>query len=167
MKTKTALTNRIKGYFARRYRGDDPARACLYWAQAASEVITVETGQRTIIQAGQCSWPIVTPEQDDGVSPTHLSFMWDPEHIASRFANAAGRLPECHIWAAIPASGEIIDMTTRFFPEIARGFRLDWLGPLPPDYFWGTADELPDDRIVYKPNMDAIRLALLMIEESW
>jgi len=161
------LVNRIRGYFKRRYTGDDPARACLYWAQATTEVITVKTGQRCIIQAGTLNWPIVTVEQDDGVSPTHLSFEWNPDHIASKFARDCGKMPEMHVWAAIPDTGEIIDMTTRFLPQIANTFKLVWRGPQPPEYFWGTSEELPDDRIRYAANMPAIRLALAMIEASW
>lgn len=72
-------------------------------------------------------------------------------------------MPELHVWAAIPGLRQIIDMTTRYWPEqcvLIQG--LDWPGDKPPTYFWGTAHELPDG-VVYAPDMQAIAVALHLL----
>ncbi|MCI0640721.1 MAG: hypothetical protein L0Y72_24350 [Gemmataceae bacterium] len=153
------LARLIDNTFFAHYDGGRPAQACLYWAHYTVEVLTA-LGVSAIIQAGSASWPRLRPDQDDGTSPTHHSYVWEPDSEVTKARLAAGDLPEIHVWAAIPERGELIDMTTRYWPEQCRLIQgLDWPGEKPPTYFWGTADEVPE-RVLYKPDMKAIALAL-------
>jgi len=157
------LARIIDNTFFAHFDGDRPAQACLYWAHYTVEVL-MALGIRAIIQAGSASWPRLRPDQDDGVSPTHHSYVWEPDSAATKFRLAAGDLPEMHVWAAIPERGEIIDMTTRYWPDqclLIQGF--DWPGDKPPTFFWGTADEVPDG-VIYAADMKAIALALHLLK---
>jgi hypothetical protein len=157
------LARLINNTFFAHYDGDRPAQACLYWACYTVEVL-MALGIRAIIQAGSASWPRLRPDQDDGVSPTHHSYVWEPDSAATRFRLAAGDLPEMHVWAAVPERGEIIDMTTRYWPDQCLSIQeLDWPGDKPPTYFWGTADEVPDG-VIYAADMKAIALALHLLK---
>jgi hypothetical protein len=152
-------------FFANHDDRGHPEKACLYWAYYTVEVI--ETfGIRAIIQAGSASWPRVRPDQDDGVSSTHHSYVWEPDSPITKARVAAHELPELHCWAALPNRGEIIDMTTGYWPEqCQRILGLDWPGDKPPAYFWGTAAELPQS-VMYAPDMQAIRLVLGLIKKA-
>lgn len=90
--------------------------------------------------------------------------MWTPDEAPSRIAVANGLLPEMHVWAAIPFTKEIVDMSTKFWPEQAQrlgGF--DWPGTVPPDFFWGTAAELQSTKAFYRADADAIKHTLKVI----
>ena len=155
----------MRDRFSRTYTGTQPEQACLYWAQAAVDVLT-RHGVRALIQAGSCSWPRLSLAQDDGVSPTHLSYVWEPDSITTRFQIGMGGMPEMHVWAAVPHTGEIVDLTTGFWPaNCRRVLGTDWPGAKPPDYFWGTADELPP-RVLYKPDKLAIGWALRALDDD-
>jgi hypothetical protein len=152
----------IDNTFLANYDGGRPSQACLYWAHYTVEVLTA-LGIRAIIQAGSASWPRVRPDRDDGVSPTHHSYVWEPDSAVTKARVAAGEMPELHVWAAIPARGEIIDMTTRYWPKQCRLIQgLDWPGDQPPSYFWGAAGELPEG-VLYAPDMQAIALAFRLL----
>jgi hypothetical protein len=132
--------------------------ACFYFAVFAIENLR-EKGVRAILQAGTAGWPRIRPEQDDGVCPTHFSYVWSPLDPASRIALMQGLMPEVHVWAAIPETGEIVDFTSGKFPEQARklvGF--DWPGDLPPKYLW--ARKLPKGAY-YTATMDATKFVLM------
>lgn len=157
------LARLIDNTFYAHYDGGRSGQACLYWAHYTVEVLKA-LGIRAIIQAGSASWPRLRPDQDDGVSPTHHSYVWEPDSLVTKARLAAGDMPELHVWAAVPERGEIIDMTTRYWPEqclLIQG--LNWPGDKPPTYFWGTADELPDG-VLYAPDMKAIALALHLLK---
>ena len=125
---------------------------CVYLAHHTLEVLA-EAGIPCCIQAGTMCWPRVTEEQDDGVSSTHFSYVWEPEHPRSQEQMRAGRLPELHAWVGIPATQEVVDLTTRNFPKACMAVLGEpWLGPKPPDYLWQR--ELPD-WVVYEPNEQA------------
>lgn len=155
----------IKDRFLAFYEGDHAQNACLYWSQAAVDVLT-DLGHRAIIQAGSCSWPRVFPHQDDGVSATHMSYVWDPGSDLTREMLAQGKMPEMHVWVALPERGEIIDMTTGFWPANCLAILgMDWPGPKPPEYFWGTEEDLPNG-VVYDPDVQAIGWALWALRED-
>ena len=156
------LARIIDNTFFAHYDGSRAGQACLYWAHYTVEVLTA-LGIRAIIQAGSASWPRVRPDQDDGVSPTHHSYVWEPDSAVTKARIATGDMPEMHVWAAIPALRQIIDMTTRYWPEqclLIQG--RNWPGNEPPTYFWGTARELPDG-VIYAPDLQAIALALHLL----
>lgn len=158
--TKTAIVERVRARMAAWYEGKFIEAACLYWAGMAIDELT-RRGHRAILQAGTMQWPCVT--HDDGVSPTHFSYVWDPGSPESTYAVMMGALPEMHVWAAIPADGEIIDVTTRYLPmQASRLAGLKWKGPTPPDYLWCGAAGLPKG-VRYRPNRDATVLAVAFL----
>lgn len=162
---RAALVVRIRQHFRATYAGTQPEAACLYWAQATVEVLTRHF-YRALIQAGSASWARVTPAQDDGVSPTHLSYVWEPNSATTRDRIRQNLMPELHVWACLPDALEIVDLTTGFWPEqCRRALGLDWPGDLPPDYFWGTVDEVPDG-VLYKPDKLAIGWALRALDDA-
>lgn len=162
-KDRERLARLIDNTFFANFDGDRPAQACLYWAHYTVEVLKA-LGIRAIIQAGSASWPRVRPDQDDGTTPTHLTYAWEPNSVTTKTRLAAGVMPEMHVWAAIPDRGEIIDMTTRYWPKQCLLIQeRDWPGEKPPTYFWGTAEELPDG-VIYAPDMKAIALALHLLK---
>ncbi len=157
------LARLIANTFFAHYDGGREAQACLYWAHYTVELLAA-LGIRAVIQSGSASWPRLRPDQDDGVAPTHHSYVWEPHSAVTRARIAANTMPEIHVWAAIPERGELIDMTTRYWPEQCRLIQgLDWPNNQPPNYFWGTADELPVG-VVYVPDMKAIALALHLLK---
>ena len=152
------IARSIDNTFFEHYDGGRPGQACLYWACYTVQVLKA-LGVRAIIQAGSASWPRLRPDQDDGVSPTHHSYVWEPDSAVTKARLAAGAMPELHVWAAIPDRGEIIDMTTRYWPhQCWLSQQRDWPGDKPPTYFWGTANELPEG-VLYAPDITAIALA--------
>lgn len=160
---RARLARLITNTFFAHYDGGLPSQACLYWAYYTVEVLKA-VGIRAVIQAGSASWPRLRSDQDDGVAPTHHSYVWEPDSTVTKARLAAGAMPELHVWAAIPARGELIDMTTKYWPEQCRLIQgLDWPGDTPPAYFWGTADELPD-RVLYAPDLKAIAVALHLLQ---
>jgi hypothetical protein len=138
--------------------------ACLVWSFATLAVLTSKN-IRAVLQAGTCMWPRIRPEQDDGICDTHFGYQWSPATKESLIAVANGKMPEIHIWVAIPKTQTIIDFSTREFPNQCKELiGQDWPGDRPPKYLWCTVDELPE-RVLYKPNMDAIQYASLAMEK--
>jgi hypothetical protein len=143
--------------FAEWYPAEEqhPGGQCVRWTCTAMRIL-MERGYRPKIQAGSMSWPIVTPEQDDGVSPTHFTYEWSPHTPESQARMEAGGLPEVHVWLALPDLGEILDFSTKFFPEQSKRFGLVWQAPPPPDYLWWGPGDVWPATVQYKPNMEAI-----------
>jgi GNAT superfamily N-acetyltransferase len=142
-----------------------PAQGACFWHALAVIEAAKRHGRRLVLQAGSASWRRVPERLDDGVSATHFSYVWEPDSpltraiIARFFAGDTRMLPEMHVWAGDPATQELVDITTRYWPEQCKSLTgEDWLGPLPPDYLWTTARDLPDDA-VYEPDMRATMLA--------
>lgn len=154
---RDAIVEEIRGEFARHFDGPDPAMACLYWSFYACRVLA-RRGERAIIQAGPASWPCAA--QDDGVSPTHLSYVWEPHSQATRDRIAAGLMPEMHVWVALPQRGELLDMTLGFQPAQARRLGVAWTAPAPPVHVWGDLGQLEAMGFLYAPNRLAIAWAL-------
>ncbi len=70
-------------------------------------------------------------------------------------------LPEIHVWVGLPDSKEIVDFSTKYFPQHAAAEGLEWRTAPPPDFLWcGPAD------VVYTPNLDAIASILKRILEN-
>lgn len=130
---------------------------CLYWSYQLVLRLAKE-GVRGLIQAGDAMWPRVRPEQDDGVSPTHFSYVWDKHEAMDKILR--GIFPEIHVWVGIPESQTIIDLTTKYWPERCQQLiGCDWPGDKPPDYLWVHGDELPNG-VIYNPKVDATLFAM-------
>jgi len=138
------------------------AGACLYWASETVRELS-RRGTRAIIQAGSASWPRVRPEDDDGIIDTHFGYVFErSDRDRERFNR--GLLPELHCWAAIPDTGELIDLTTGYQMDQARETAaLDWPAPELPPYYWGRV--LPE-RWYYKPDLTAITLVLHLLHSQ-
>lgn len=131
---------------------------CLIF-NAALCAVANKRGVRLVLQAGTAFWPRVTPETDDGEEANRFGYEWSPDAPFSRARLAAGLLPEIHVWAGDPETQEIADLTTGFFPQQCYDMlRVGWKAPRPPEWFWGTAHDLPD-LASYVPNLEATLFA--------
>lgn len=145
-------------------------QGCLYWMAVGIAVIVRQTNLNPIPQAGSVSWPIITPEMDDGKVATHFSMLWDTpdaEAIGKGMASVSIggiALPEMHCWIGIPTTNDLVDFSAGHIPVIAKKCGFEWRAPVPPKYIWSKPSKLPD-RVYYEPNRDATILASqLMVE---
>lgn len=138
---------------------------CLYASLSALFILKKEYPD-VIVQAGSMSWPIIPPELDDGVSPTHFSYEWSSSHPDTLMAILQNRMPEMHVWLVIPSTEEIIDMTTYELPTMAEEkAKLKWQSARPPDYLWVNFNAIPSN-VIYRANRDAIVLAMNYMERT-
>jgi hypothetical protein len=157
--------------------GDLIGGVCLYAAWAVYDVLRdrPDVG-RVVLQAGSCSWPLINESEDDGVRPTHFSYVWDATSYEAEFVRRTGwpalvnvnglavpSLPEMYVWVGLVDSQEIIDLTAGDLPARAKIGGLVWTAPKPPDYLWVPVAKLPD-RVLYKPEPDATVLALRIMK---
>ena len=163
-KQKQRIVREMRVQMRSFYRGHHPEAACLYWAACASSYLSRKYRVRTILQAGTMQWPCSAT--DDGVSPTHFSYMWEPDSLMTKSMFEAGLMPEMHVWAAIPSENEIVDLTTRYLVQQAKKrAALAWTAPPPPDFLWARADQLPSG-VVYRPDFAATMLATQLLAAS-
>jgi hypothetical protein len=129
---------------------------CLWWAYHTVKVLK-RAGIDAQLQAGTAYWSIVTPAQDDGVSPNQFGYKFE-SNSTTMLRLVQGVLPEMHVWAAVAKDSTIIDVTTKYWPERCKLLiGQEWLAPKPPDYLWAKG-ALPDGAI-YQPDVQAIQLA--------
>jgi hypothetical protein len=123
-------------------------------------------GVRTVLQSGSAAWRFKAPACDDG-GATHYSYQFNPADQASAARLAIGGMPEVHCWVGIPSTGELIDLTTGFLPELLMAaLPLEkWTMPPPQPFFWGTADSLPDGW-QYRATLEAIHLVFKLLREG-
>lgn len=160
-----AIALQIEQTFQKYKPSNMPASgSCLVWTFATLAVLTSKR-IRAVLQAGTCMWPRVRKEQDDGICSTHFGYEWNPATKESLMAVQMGKMPEIHIWAAIPKTQTIIDFSTREFPtQCKKLIKADWPGDLPPQYLWCSAKNIPKG-VQYKPEIDAIVYASLAMEK--
>jgi len=155
-----AVSNRYRQWYA----GQAEDGRCLYWSLALMGVL-LQRGYRALIQAGSMSWPIVPPDQDDGKASTHFSYEWSPWREESQAALKLGLLPEIHVWVGLPDQNELVDFSTKGFPQQAAKEGLVWRTPRPPDFLWCGPSDLPEG-VIYRPNMEAIGFILNRISKT-
>jgi len=141
--------------------------ACLYEAVTLQALLILRADLRTMLQAGTAQWPMVRPEQDDGVSATHFSYQWDLQEAVPMIIT--GKLPELHCWLAYRSpeapEGTIVDTTSGSWPERARTGDYGWSALSPPDCLWATGTQLgalAEERgfgITYAPDIQACMAA--------
>lgn len=125
---------------------DVSPHTCLQHSMSLAEVLLAR-GINVIPQAGSAQWLRV--DVDDGISPTHFTYQWVAGEAKRRWLQ--GLMPEMHVWVALDTQ-EIVDITTRYLPEICRSLiGLDWRGPKP-DYLWVTRNTY---EYQYQANIDA------------
>ena len=136
---------------------------CCVLAAGITAKLLFKRGHKAIIQAGTAQWPRIHPHQDDGVSPTHFGYVWEPDSPRNKLIQSLGYLPELHAWCAILPSHEIIDMTTGLVAEnCLKMIGADWPGPKLPPYIWATPQDLPD-RVIYHPHLEPTELVSKLI----
>jgi len=150
---KDKIVAAAREIYAQRYGEIDAEKGCLYWASAFDRAAS-GLGLQSLIQAGSVQFQF---RDDDGISVTHFSYMFDTGAAMTRIAQ--GLPPEIHVWNALRDTGEIIDLTTGFQAAQARrliGETWDAKYALP-DYYWGKPS---DDRMIYTPHATATLYAL-------
>lgn len=159
---KQSVYRAVCELYQQRYGEDHMSRgSCMYWANCGGTILRT-MGLRVLPQAGSMQWPILPKHLDDGKKDTHFTYLWSPNDPASKFAVAMGQLPEIHVWLGLPDENMIVDFSTKFFPQQAEEYGLKWQTPLPPDFLWTPADQLPE-RVHYVPDMDAIAFVLCKV----
>jgi hypothetical protein len=165
--THFAIRHQVHAAVLRRYQewyGPEHMQrgSCLYWTLTGLGILT-SLGFRALLQAGSMSWPILPPDQDDGHQPTHFSYEWSPWRPESQAALKLGLLPEIHIWIGLPDENELVDFSTKWFPQQAAKDGLVWRTEPPPDFLWCGPSDLPAG-VIYRPDMEAIQFALRFIQ---
>lgn len=123
-------------------------------------------GIKARVQAGSMSWPIVPEGQDDGVSPTHFTYQWSPQTVASRLAMVTGNLPEMHVWVGLPDEPAIVDLSTGGLRQQCERLGVVWRAPDPPEFIW-SPDPWAEHRAIYTPEKKAIGLAVRCLWEEY
>lgn len=130
------------------------AKSCFYQTVAMVAAFGQERRGRAYFQAGSASWKVVSDEKDDGVSPTHYSYVYEGWSVIPTM------LPELHCWTIwIPSPEEepvFIDPTVVYLPKLAKEAGLNWSVEEPKDGLWTPASQLPKDW-VYQADPDACR----------
>lgn len=117
---------------------------------------------KSLVKIQAVSWPILSPDQDDGVKPTHFTYESSPWREEIQAALQLGLLPEIHLWIGLPDENELIDFSTKYLPQQAAQDGLEWKTEPPPDFLWCGPSDLPEG-VIYRPDMEAIRFALRFI----
>jgi len=134
--------------------------ACLYLSWAVCTVAR-EHGIRLLMLAGSAYWPHVTPETDDGVESNRFGYEFDLETAAPYLA--ANLMPELHVWAGDPLTGEIVDLSTGAWPNQCRELLgVGWKAPNPPAFFWAPPSSLPN-LAEYRATKEAGAVALELL----
>ena len=119
----------------------NPAAACLYWSTILIIVAKSRGYESLILQAGNAHFKRVPDHMDDGVIPTHFSYVFEEDAILTKVALAGGGfMPEMHCWVADRRTKELADITTGHVPTQCTSLTgSDWLTPPPPAYVWGSS----------------------------
>ena len=137
--------------------------ACLYLSWAVCSVAR-EHKINLLMMAGSAYWPRVTSETDDGVEANRFGYEWDPIEAAPHLA--ADIMPELHVWAGDPLTGEIIDLSTGDWPKQCLDvLGVPWKAPSPPAFFWAPASSLPA-LAEYRATKEAGETALRLISRA-
>lgn len=144
----------VQRYFANHGESAVELGRCFWWSYFGMLMLRANDIE-AVPQAGTAYWPRLPKEQLGEDMNSVFGFQWDPDSLQSRIAVATGALPECHVWLGIVSSQELIDLSTGDWPAICRTLLgHDWPGQQPPPFFWGQANNLPDN-VYYEPIRDA------------
>ena len=145
----------------------DNAGSCVYMTAALCAVAQL-WNIRVVPQAGSAYWLRQHP---------HINDFWGYEYL--RPTDPKGLPLEIHVWAALPDSGEIVDLCTGEWRETCAMCEGDdwnemtadakksfWPGPVPPDFMWIHSTN-PPKNAMYLADPDAGRRATEAIIEIW
>ena len=162
-KAKKILVAEARKFKAKMFPDIPAHRACLYLSYSIIHVLR-EHRIAALMLAGTAYWPRLTEATDDGVSPNVFGYQWTEGTPAKDVIGKA--MPEIHVWAGIPATAEIIDLTTGYWPRVCwENLGADWRAPKPPPFWWGSVRDLPK-LARYKAYKDAGEVAFQMLKDS-
>jgi hypothetical protein len=120
---------------------------CLMQAWAVCTAANL-MGRHLQLFAGSAHWPCqLEPEL------VTFGYEWSGEIVVP------GALPEIHVWAGDPRTGEFIDVTMPDWPKQSKKTAgLVWTAPRPPNVLWAMHDALPE-HVDYRPTLEAGRYA--------
>jgi hypothetical protein len=161
---KRQVVQQVRSRFDRIFTPLDfpPGNACLILAALTADSINSSGRARCIMQAGTMMWRCVAEADDDGVSPTHFGYLCPSQGGVSL---APDMLSECHCWAAIPALGELIDLSTRHLPEQAALHCVAWRTESPPDHVWGQPPEAAEYLVEQAECLRAVDLMRRLLDD--
>lgn len=122
-------------------KGMDKGKACAYYSFYSAYVFR-RMGYSANLIAGSATFEAVPPQLDDGVSPTHYSYVYTP---VSRIRWMQVPLPEVHCWCVVTNGQdmELLDFTVSHLPRLSQSIGLKWRAPLPPNYLWTNVTTIP------------------------
>jgi hypothetical protein len=160
--SRYAIVEDARRIYARRYAHRIPEhKGCLFWAASFNEAAR-NVGIDALLQAGSASFQF---QIDDGECNTHFSYEFEAEPAMLRFMN--GELPEMHVWSAIKATNEIVDLSVKFQPAQAKAIGFDWEPRFqPPPWLWVGYEWLQQagGRYIYRADMLACKIALSYLQ---
>ncbi len=175
-----AVAARARLLYAMLHGSFNTSQQCLS-AAAAVVLAAAEDRIPAVFLAGSMSWRVVAPERDDGISPTHYSYIWSPHEPRSSANYAAHsratsgsltelmasvdrlpQLPEVHCWAVLlhEETPYIVDLTTESLKPLATRLGLTWSMPDPPTTFIGIPD---GSSIVYHHEQEATTICVRIV----
>ncbi len=129
---------------------------CVFWTLIAHQLLKAE-GLNISMWAGDMFWPIYNPAiPDDGIRPTHWSYVWSPYELSSVMQMLSGNMPELHSWCVIDRGDHInelerrfwiVDFSTKDFKREALRHGFKWESADPPEFLWGR----PPEEVLYVP----------------
>ncbi len=153
----------------------DITKACFYYALVGHRVADLVYNNPNVIPiAGNASFRVVREADDDGISATHMSYVFntEPESIE---AMKAGNLPEMHVWLAdMSRMGSkdprvlCMDMTSKYQTGRSKedgGIVTDNPFELPETAFWEVGQPLKG--LSYLPVSDANTILRKFIDSSF
>lgn len=116
-------------------------------------------GYQAMIQAGSAFWRVIPDAEDDGVRP--LQYGYEFEHNADSVASIrSGVMPEMHCWVGVPNLGMIIDLTTKYIPDLVALAGMECRIPQP-DSLWLDVTKWPDG-VHYDAKVEACAGAIVL-----
>jgi len=155
------IAKRTMDIFNKNYvvKGEDHAGTCVNLALCGM-LAGREFGRNFSIVGGSSQWKFIPDHLDDGISPNYFGYVYEPNSPNSRINVALGGIPELHAWLVDTERQELIDFSSYQFPaQCKRMLGEEWRSPLPPKYYWVSAEEMRMDQIrqrcFYEPSADA------------
>jgi len=134
---------------------------CVHWAFATC-IVLKKQGLYPVIQAGSAQF-----RRDSEDPMERFSYIFEGLHNPRVMRQMqAGKLPEMHAWAGLPASQEIVDVTTSYQKaqcnDLMPGMKFDFDHA---DYFWEKAGNIDSNSpVVYEPSEEATGFVLGLIQ---
>lgn len=141
--------------------GVEPWRACLWYTFGAIPFVQKVLKKKVIPQGGTASWRRVRDEDDDGVLPTHFTYLFDFDDPLTTMSLLLRQLPEMHCWMAVPSTGDIIDLSVKHQTRACyENTQMVWQAYPLPEYLWLNVNDPEQDDFVYRGQREATAIAI-------